>query len=100
MRNHGFLLKPNGWVLSPAFDINPVASGNGLKLNISESDNSQDLDLAIEVSEYFRVKSDKAAEIIQEVVKVVKNWRKEASYLGISEKEQDKMEQAFRVGSI
>ena len=100
LRNHGFILEPNGWVLSPAFDINPVASGNGLKLNISESDNSQDLDLAKEVAEYFRVKSARAAEIIQEVVKVVKNWRKEASYLDISEKEQDKMERAFRVGSI
>ena len=24
LRNHGFILQPNGWILSPAFDINPV----------------------------------------------------------------------------
>ena len=53
LRNHGFLLQPHGWVLSPAFDINPVADGHGLKLNISETDNSQDLALVKEVAQYF-----------------------------------------------
>lgn len=68
-RNHGFILNPNGWVLSPSYDINPVASGEGLKLNISESDNAQDLALALSVAEYFRVKEEKAKEIIQQIVK-------------------------------
>lgn len=36
LRNHGFILKPEGWVLSPAFDINPVETGTGLSLNISD----------------------------------------------------------------
>lgn len=99
LRNHGFLLQNEGWILSPAFDINPVATGNGLKLNISETDNSQDLKLAKEVAEYFRIKPDKADKIIQEIVKIVKDWRKEAKRLGISENEQKRMEQAFRVSS-
>jgi serine/threonine-protein kinase HipA len=98
LRNHGFILQPNGWALSPAFDINPVANGDGLKLNISESDNSQDLLLAKEVAQYFRIKPDKANQIIHEVVKVVTDWRKEASSLGISIREQDHMEGAFRAG--
>ncbi|MCP3883526.1 MAG: HipA domain-containing protein, partial [Sulfitobacter sp.] len=38
LRNHGFLLKPNGWSLAPAYDMNPDPHGAGLKLNISESD--------------------------------------------------------------
>lgn len=97
LRNHGFILKSNGWVLSPAFDINPVASGNGLKLNISESDNSQELSLAKDVAEYFRVKSDRADKIIQDTIKVVKNWRKEAKSLGIPGKEQESMARAFRI---
>ena len=97
LRNHGFILKPNGWILSPAFDINPVASGDGLKLNISESDNSQDIELAKDVAEFFRVKSNKANEIIHKVIKVVKDWRVEASNLGISVNEQNRMERAFRV---
>ncbi len=97
LRNHGFILEAEGWSLSPAYDINPVTTGDGLKLNISESDNSQDLTLAKEVAEYFRVKSEKADKIIQEIVQAVKYWRKEASGLGISSREQDQMAQAFRV---
>jgi len=97
LRNHGFLLSPNGWVLSPAFDINPVANGNGLKLNISESDNAQDLSLAKEVAEYFRVQPGKANRIIREVTKTVKTWREEANSLGISATEQKRMARAFRV---
>lgn len=98
LRNHGFIFQPpNGWILSPAFDINPVASGDGLKLNISESDNAQDLDLAREVAGYFRIKSDRADKIIQEVIAAVKGWRDEATSLGISSREQDHMTRAFRI---
>ena len=99
LRNHGFILQPTGWVLSPAFDINPVASGEGLKLNISEIDNSQDLQLAKNVADYFRVKADKADKIIREVVDAVKMWRKEAAKLGLSAQEQAQMERAFRASS-
>lgn len=98
LRNHGFIFHPsNGWVLSPAFDINPVATGDGLKLNVSESDNSQDLELAKEVAKYFRIKPSDANKIIKDVVKAVKNWREVATSLGISSSEQDRMANAFRV---
>lgn len=97
LRNHGLILQPNGWILSPAFDINPVASGDGLKLNISENDNSQDLELAKEVAEFFRIKQDKADEIIKGIAKVVMGWQKESKLFGISTSEQDKMRNAFRI---
>lgn len=97
LRNHGFILEQNGWRLSPAFDMNPVASGEGLKLNISESDNAQDLFLAREVAKYFRIKTERADEIIKEVVKATKHWRNEAKKLGISTSEQEKMARAFRI---
>ncbi|MFI5343746.1 MAG: type II toxin-antitoxin system HipA family toxin [Chlamydiales bacterium] len=100
LRNHGFMLSPHGWMLSPAYDINPVAAGNGLKLNISESDNSQDLDLAKEVAPYFRIQPEKASKIIQEVTYAVKGWRNGATSLGISAKEQDRMARAFRISDV
>ncbi len=31
LRNHGFLLTKKGWILSPAYDMNPVEKRNGLK---------------------------------------------------------------------
>lgn len=44
LRNHGFIFSPlKGWVLSPTYetyDMNPIPTKKGLKLNISESDNS------------------------------------------------------------
>lgn len=30
LRNHGFILSDKGWLLSPAYDINPVKTGSGL----------------------------------------------------------------------
>lgn len=97
LRNHGFILQSNGWRLSPAFDINPNAGGDGLKLNISETDNSQDLSLVREVAEYFRITAKKADEIIHEVVSATKQWRKEANHMGISSSEQNHMARAFRI---
>jgi serine/threonine-protein kinase HipA len=97
LRNHGFILKPNGWVLSPAYDINPNANGDGLKLNISESDNSQDLSLAKEVAEYFRIEPHRADKIILEIINAVQHWRKEANNMGISLREQNHMARAFRI---
>jgi serine/threonine-protein kinase HipA len=97
LRNHGFLLEENGWALSPAYDMNPDPFAEGLKLNISDADNAQDLDLAREVAEYFRVASSRADVIIAEVVSVVKHWRQVAIELKASREEVDKVAPAFRV---
>lgn len=95
LRNHGFILASQGWILSPAYDINPVETGTGLKLNISENDNALNLDLALEVSPYFHLKEDRAIEIIEEVKSVVLDWRNVASKHGISNAEQERKSMAF-----
>jgi len=100
LRNHGFILTPQGWVLSPAYDINPVETGNGLKLNITENDNALDLNLAIEVCIYFRLVPKRAEEIIEEVKTSVKNWRKIASKYGISNAEQELKSRAFQQSEL
>ena len=97
LRNHGFLLTDEGWVLSPAFDINPVETGTGLKLNISEEDNSLSLELAMDVSKHFRLTNRKANEIINDVLTSVKNWKPIASKLKISKSEQEQVSHAFRL---
>ncbi len=95
LRNHGFLLTPNGWILSPAFDVNPVYYGRGLTLNISEEDNSLDFDLALSVAKYFRLKIEKADEIIEQVRKATSSWRALSKKYNIPTSEQDLMAQAF-----
>ena len=96
LRNHGFLLTPDGWVLSPAYDMNPVETGNGLSLNISENDNALDFDLAMEVAPFFRLNPDRAHQIMTEVAHAVRNWRQLASRLGISNSECELKARAFR----
>jgi serine/threonine-protein kinase HipA len=95
LRNHGFLLTAKGWVLSPAYDINPVETGTGLSLNISEKDNALDLDLAREVAPYFRISTRRGEEIIGGVKKSVDGWKALAEKQGISKPERDRMANAF-----
>ncbi len=97
LRNHGFLLRPEGWALSPAYDMNPVATADGLKLNVSEYDNSLSLDLSREVAKYFRIKAPRAEQILGEVVAAVRDWRAAATSLGIPASEQNRMARAFRL---
>jgi serine/threonine-protein kinase HipA len=97
LRNHGFLLNDKGWRLSPAYDINPNPDGTGLKLNIDVDDNSLDLDLVLSVSDFFRLEKEEAQTIIEQIKKIVLNWRQEAKNYQISSSEQDRMENAFSV---
>ena len=53
LRNHGFIYNQKGWLLSPAYDINPVTTANGLHLNVTDSDNVLDYELAMEVIDFF-----------------------------------------------
>ena len=95
LRNHGFLLTDSGWSLSPAYDVNPNEYGKGLHLNISDKDNSLDLDLALEVAEYFRLDNDKANKIIRQIKKAVASWKDLGVKYRITKAEQDRMAQAF-----
>ena len=97
LRNHGFLLTEKGWILSPAYDVNPNEIGAALTLNISEDDNSLDLDLALSVSEYFRLEQDQAKQIIDDVKKAVSGWQKSANQYGIPRQEQERMKSAFEM---
>jgi len=97
LRNHGFLLEPGGWSLAPAYDMNPVATGGGLSLNISETDNAQDLSLVHDVAHHFRLKPQQIDSTIEHVVSVVRSWRSVAEAADISRSEQERMAPAFRV---
>lgn len=96
LRNHGFMLTEGGWRLSPAYDINPIETGTGLKLNISDEDNALDLDLAMEVSEFFRLPKERAGIIMEEVKAAVRKWKVIADKYGISRAEQELKALAFK----
>jgi serine/threonine-protein kinase HipA len=64
-------------------------------LNISETDNSLDWDLARSVAKYFRVGDKQATEIITQIRMIVGQWPKIASKHKIKRSEQELMAQAF-----
>lgn len=96
LRNHGFILTPEGWRLSPAFDINPSIDKDGLSLNIDMDRNSLDLDLARSVGSFFRLNDEQMNVLIDEVRGSVQEWEKIATEIGISRGEQLLMKEAFR----
>lgn len=95
LRNHGFILTKEGWILSPAYDLNPSIDKDGLALNIDTDNNALDFDLAKSIGEYFRLNKNQMEEIIQQVLGVTTKWKTIANEIGISRSEQELMEKAF-----
>lgn len=98
LRNHGFLMVPGvGWRLSEAFDMNPSANAYGLKLNITETDNALDVELARSVASYFRLSKTAADDTIVRMKAIVRQWRTLAAAATIPAHERDRMASAFRL---
>lgn len=95
LRNHGFILTKDGWILSPAYDLNPSIDKDGLALNIDTNNNALDIELAKSVGEYFRLNNNQMETIIQEVIAVVSQWKTMAKEIGISRNEMELMSKAF-----
>jgi serine/threonine-protein kinase HipA len=93
-RNHGFLLTPKGWTLSPAYDMNPTQN-EFQSLLISSSSNKADLSILLNSCEDYMIKREVATYIISEVVAAVKKWRSLALKLGISNREMELFGQIF-----
>ena len=97
LRNHGFILTPRGWRLSPAYDINPNEMGNGLTLNISENSNELDISLALETAHLYQLKREQADRILKEMHREISNWRVLAKKFGIRNGEIEQLKPAFRL---
>ena len=86
-RNHGFLLRQDGWELSPAYDLNPSNETTQV-LAISPYSNHSSIKALLDASEYYLIRHNDAADIIREVTLAVKGWRQVARNLRIPEQEQ------------
>ena len=97
LRNHGFILTPRGWRLSPAYDMNPNEMGNGLTLNIYENSNELDTSLALETAHLYQLKREQADRILKEMHREISNWRVVAKKFGIRNGEIEQLKPAFRL---
>ena len=93
-RNHGFLLTPRGWTLSPAYDMNPTLNEYQALL-INSTTNHADLQVLLDSSEEYMIGKEEAGHIINEVKTGVKHWKSIAIRLGIAKREMDVFEQVF-----
>jgi serine/threonine-protein kinase HipA len=99
LRNHGFLYEgPDGWRLSPAYDLNPVPvdiKPRVLATAINEDEGTASVDLAMEVAEYFELDASAARKIARLIGRAVAQWRLIAKRMGIKDAEIDRMASAF-----
>lgn len=96
LRNHGFILSNEGWVLSPLYDVNPNADGDVLSLNVDEVNNLIDFELALSVAKLYELTPQQATEELEEIKNiVVTNWRRLAQKYGLSRSEMEGMSPAF-----
>ena len=84
-RNHGFLLTPKGWTLSPAYDINPGTKTHQCLL-IDQYTEQSDANALLQASGSYMLERQEASEIIEEVRATIKDWRKTVAELQISHK--------------
>ncbi len=85
-RNHGFLLTRKGWILSPAYDINPTLAEEQ-SLLINRTTNLSDLNILMESAEEYMLQDERAKSIINEVKTAMNPWRTVAGKIGIPQRD-------------
>ena len=99
LRNHGFLwLGEAEWLLSPAYDLNPVPTDLkawALTTNIDLDEGTCSIDLLEAASEFFGLALPQARAIIREVATVTATWRDTGKVVGARSAEINRMASAF-----
>lgn len=99
LRNHGFLWSgQGGWVLSPAYDLNPTpvdVKARILTMNIDLDEGTCSVELLQEAAEYFGLIAEQARTIIREVAEVTRTWQAVAAVVGAKRAEITRMASAF-----
>ncbi|MDY6321764.1 MAG: HipA domain-containing protein [Succinivibrio sp.] len=102
LRNHGFLLTPQGWRLSPLYDVNPNPYGREQALAIDSASTERSVEAAVEAAERLGVHRLTAESLAVSVAKYINmQWRRISSFYRIRCKEAERMKSAFaRAGEI
>lgn len=85
-RNHGFLLTPKGWTLSPAYDINPTLNSTQSLLITSVSSQAAFSQLRAAAEDYLLTR-ETADAILAEVQAALVDWSTLAAQIGIPRRE-------------
>lgn len=91
LRNHGFLRQGNGWVLSPAFDVNPNPDKNDHVLTLDGDDASPDPSVVMATRDFYRLSAAQAKQVEDQVRDAVRGWETLAQQTGLRNAEIDLM---------
>ncbi len=99
LRNHGFLWSgQGGWVLSPAYDLNPTPvdiKARILTTNIDLDEGTCSVELLQDTAEFFGLGARQAHAIIREVAEATSTWRAVAAEVGARRADITRMASAF-----
>ncbi len=95
LRNHGFIVSPEGIRLAPAYDLNPMPEKADHALAIDETSTAPDLSSALATASLYALRGNQAGRIVDEIREVVASWQDEARTQGASRAEILLMAPAF-----
>lgn len=95
LRNHGFVRTPEGWILSPAYDMNPSFKKDEHELTFDGGIARPDIDTILDTAEYYFLSSGDALSVVQKTADVVSSWEKKAQRCGLSAVDRAEAEGLF-----
>jgi len=98
LQNHGFLRTPEGWRLSPAFDLNPVPftfENRIHALAFMQGETRPSLKLLKETALFFNLGNEDKMSTLRSVANALEQWRAVAARNGLNPREIENMENAF-----
>lgn len=98
LRNHGFIRRPPGWHLSPAFDMNPSFKKEDHVLALDTNTRQPDIGVVIGTAGFYRLSQEQAEAVVKKVGKVVGTWQDRARKIGISKHDCFEAEHLFHQG--
>ena len=99
LRNHGFLYQAaNGWVLSPAYDLNPMPvdlAPRALTTAIDLDDPTASLKLVLSTADDYGLSKERGVAVIEEVAAALEGWVAVAKACGLNSSQIERMRSAF-----
>jgi serine/threonine-protein kinase HipA len=98
LRNHGFLREVSGWVLSPAYDLNPVPVDVKPRVHaLALDDRSYEASIrtVLDVAGYFGLEQARARRLARRIANATSDFRRVARAHGLSPAQIDRMRSAF-----
>lgn len=97
MKNHGFLRRPDGWSLSPLFDVNPnpfaVVESTPLRPGGSRID--REVRVLLATADSYGLRQDDARRVLAEVAAATSGWTRIARDMSLPSEEIALMAEAF-----